>query len=223
VLPRGYAFDEVTHAYALGGRCVPSVTRVLDHAGLVSYDMVRKDILDRKSNLGTLVHRACEYYDQGDLDWSYFDADNPADQDVKGRLQAWASFRADTGFAPRLIEERYIAIFNGMSYGLTVDRLGFMRGTEAVVEIKNAASVEPWWAIQLAGYALGVPDVDGSVGPRSLFARRRRMVVQLFPDGRYKKYDFTEYQDAEVFSWTLGIAHWKLMKGSALRKIEEEK
>jgi hypothetical protein len=197
------------------GRVVPSVTRVLDHAGLVSYDMVKREILERKSTIGTLVHLATHYYDNGDLDWSSLD------DHTKGRTEAWANFRSDTGFVPRLVEERCIASVNGMVFGLTVDREGLMRGREAVIEIKNAATAEAWWAIQLAGYALGVPDPDGkNSSPRALFARRRRMAVQLFPDGKYKKHDFLDCQDAEIFISTLHIAHWKLKAGITLREIE---
>jgi hypothetical protein len=214
MLAPGCAFEESTHAYTMEGRSIPSVTRVLDHAGLISYDMVRREILERKSVIGTLVHTATHYFDQGDLDWSSLD------DHTKGRVEAWALFRSDTGFAPRIIEERYVSVINGMTVGLTVDREGLMGKREAVVEIKNTANREEWWAIQTAGYALAVPDVAGS-SPRALFARRRRFAVQLFPDGRYKKHDFDDPQDAEVFIWSLGIAHWKLNKGNALRRIEE--
>jgi hypothetical protein len=211
-----FTFDASTHSYNIDGRTVPSVTRVLDHAGLVSYDMVRKEILERKSNIGTLVHLAAEFYDKGDLDWSSLD------DHTRGRVEAWAQFRADTGFVPRLIEERYIATVNGMTYGLTIDREGLIHGREAIIELKTSASPEPWWAIQTSGYALGVPDVEGkSSSPRALFARRRRMVVQLFSDGKYKKHDFADYQDSEIFISTLHITHWKLKNGSALRTIEE--
>jgi hypothetical protein len=216
VLTKGCAFDEATHSYAMEGRSVPSVTRVLDHAGLVSYDMVKREILERKSTIGTLVHTATHYYDIGDLDWSSLD------EHTKGRTEAWVSFRTDTGFVPRIIEEPYIATIHGMNYGLKIDREGLMHGQEAIVEIKNAATAEAWWAIQTAGYALGVP--DGKLknnSPRTLFARRRRLAVQLFPDGRYKKHDFTDFQDAEVFISSLHIALWKLNHGSPLRRIEE--
>lgn len=216
MLARGCAFEEATHSYRVDGLVVPSCTRVLDHAGLISYDMVKREILERKSTIGTLVHLATHYYDKGDLDWSSLD------DFTKGRTEAWASFRSDTGFVPRLIEERYIAGINGMSFGLTIDREGLMNGQDTIIEIKNAATMEPWWAIQTAGYALGVPDPTGiRSSPRALFARRRRMAVQLFTDGRYKKFDFTDYQDVEVFISTLHITHWKLKNGSPLRKIEE--
>ena len=215
MLARGCSFDEATHAYAMEGRAIPSVTRTLDHAGLISYDAVRREILERKSLLGTMVHIATHYFDEGTLDWSSLD------DMTKARTEAWAQFRQDTGFTPRLIEERYIGTVNGMTFGLTVDREGLMRGKEVIVEIKNAASKEDWWGIQTAGYAMGVPDPDGKASPRALFARRRRYAVQLFPDGRYKKHDFDDPQDAEVFIWCLGITHWKLNKGSTFRRIEE--
>jgi hypothetical protein len=223
MLERGYTFDESTHSYARGGRTVPSVTRVLDHAGLVSYDMVRKEVLERKSLIGRRVHEATQYYDQGDLDWTGFNPDNPYDVEIKGRTEAWANFCKDIGFVPRVIEERYTATIQGMTYGLTVDREGLIRDRECIIDIKNAATIEPWVAIQTAGYALGVPDPLGRGGTnRLLFIRRRRMAVQLFPDGSYKKYEFEDRGDAEVFIAALYLAQWKLSHGTELRPIEEE-
>src|SRR6266566_2325563 len=123
-------FDAATHAYTLNGVNIPSVTRTLDHAGLVSYEMVRQDILEKKSWLGIKVHEACHYYDQNDLNWASLD------EDVKPRLDAWASFRADTGFVPQRIEARFVATVNGMTYGLTVDREGVFKKQEAIIDLK---------------------------------------------------------------------------------------
>lgn len=216
MLARGCAFDEATHSYTIEGRSVPSVTRVLDHAGLVDFSMVQREILERKSKIGRLVHMATEYFDKGDLDWESLD------DYTRGRTEAWMNFRKDTGFTPRLIEERCVANVNGMSYGLTIDREGMMGKHETIIELKTSAAAEPWWAIQTAGYALGVPDFEGKVNsPRALFARRRRIAVQLFADGRYKKFDYPESQDAEVFLASLFISHWKLQHGTPFRKIEE--
>ena len=213
---RGFTFDAKTHAYARDGVCIPSVTRILDHSGLVNFDMVRRDVLERKSTIGTLVHLATHYYDIGTLDFESLD------DYTKGRTEAWINFRADTGFVPRLIEKRYLAEVNGMTYGLTVDREGLLRKQECIVEIKTSASIENWHAIQCAGYALGVPDFEGRTSsPRVLFARRRRMVVQLLADGRYKKKDFEDPRDADVFMSGLHISHWKMAHGEPIKEIEE--
>lgn len=199
---------------------MPSCTRILDHAGLASYDMVRREVLERKSKIGTLVHLATKFYDKGTLDWDSLDSY------TRPRTEAWAQFRRDTGFIPRIIEEPYIACVNGMSYGLTVDREGILGGRPCVVEIKTTTNVEPWFAIQTAGYALGVPDpqamTTAAIPPWLLFSRRRRIVVQLRENGEYKKYDFADPRDAEVFTWSLGVTHWKLEHGAKLRKIEDE-
>ena len=208
-------FQEATHSYILDGVHIPSVTRIIDHAGIVSYDMVRADVLERKSKLGTLVHQACHYYDENDLDWSSIS------EEVKPRVDAWASFRSDTGFVPRRIEVRYVATVNGMTYGLTADREGFFKKDEAIIDIKTSADVADWVAIQTAGYALGVPDFEGQVlSPLALFYRRRRLAVQLLPNGKYMKRDFEDRNDATVFISGLHITNWKIAHGSALRKME---
>jgi hypothetical protein len=178
--------------------------------------MVRREVLERKSHIGTLVHLATKFYDKGTLDWSSLD------QFTRGRTQAWVQFRNDTGFSPRVIEEQFISSFNGMTFGMTVDREGFYGGKPCVIEIKTTANVEKWFAIQTAGYALGLPDVEGmGRSARMLFTQRRRVVVQLFEDGRYKAHEYKDPQDADVFGSSLHVTQWKLMNGYSFRKIEE--
>jgi hypothetical protein len=207
-----FVFDEQTHAYSVNGICVPSVTRIIDHAGLVSFDAVRKDILERKSEIGTMVHLATHYYDEGQLDW------DSLDDRSRGRTDAWANFRAETGFVPRIIEQPYLATVNGMTFGLKPDRIGVFGKCEAIIDLKTSVSIEQWCAVQTAGYALGAPDLEDT-SPITRFHRRRRLVVQLFEDGRYRKYDFSDRNDATVFISALHITHWKLANGDALRKI----
>lgn len=210
-----FSFNEATHCYTQGGIEIPSVTRTLDHAGLVSYDMIRAEILQRKSLIGTYVHVGTQYYDEGKLDWSSLD------DHTKGRVEAWANFRAETGFVPRRIEARFIAEVNGMKFGLTVDREGLFRTNEAIIDIKTSATFQHWWAVQGAGYALGVPDFERKIdSPLALFARRRRIAIQLFDNGTYKKFDFNDRRDADVFMSALMITNWKKNHGTPIRKIE---
>lgn len=223
-----FSFDPASHIYTRNGRQVPATTRILDHAGLVSYDLVRSEILERKSRIGTAVHAATHFYDTDDLDWSSI----MDDDEICNRVRAWISFRKDTGFVPRRIEEQFVATVHGMEYGLTVDREGILGRNECIVELKTSAAVQPFWAIQLAGYALGLPErppqPTENHGPslvspsaRALFARRRRVAVQLLPDARYKMWPFDDYFDAEVFMAALCITHWKLQHNAPIRRIEE--
>lgn len=211
-----FTFDENSHTYHTRNGIVPGVTRILDHSGLVDYGMVRQEIMERKSILGSLVHQATHFADEQDLDFSSLS------EDVKPRVDAWLSFRADTGFIPRRIEKRYIATVNSMTFGLTVDREGLFKKDEVIIDLKTSAVIADWCGIQLAGYALGVPDFDGKdVSPMALFYRRRRMIVQLLETGKYRKFDYNDKQDARVFISALHISNWKMAHGSALRKIEE--
>src|SRR5216683_1940928 len=114
------------------------------------------------------------------------------------------------GKAIRHSIKRYVATVNGMTYGLTVDREGFFKKDEAIIDLKTSAAVAPWCGIQLAGYALGVPDFEGKImSPLTLFYRRRRMIVQLCENGKYKKFDFSDTHDANVFISALHITLWK--------------
>jgi hypothetical protein len=218
MLGPGCSFDEATHAYQRNGLAVLSVTRALEFAGLTNYEGVRQEVLERRSLIGRYVHSATHYYDEGVLDWNSYQDDNPHDQEMKARVQAWAKFRKETGFTPRLCEEAFIANVNGMVYGLTPDRLGDIHGNECVLDIKTSAVLQPWYGIQIAAYAMGIPCSD-LFSPRARFCARRRMVVQLLPNGDYKKRDYTDPVDADVFLAALLVATWKMEHGTKVKEI----
>jgi len=66
-----FTFDAATHTYTAGGVRVPSVTQVLKLLPLgPDFSRVDPDVLERKRQLGNLVHDACAILDEGDdLDW----------------------------------------------------------------------------------------------------------------------------------------------------------
>jgi hypothetical protein len=209
-------FDEGSHRYYRGSIEIPSCTRCLDHAGLVSYDGVRQDILEKKSRLGTAVHMATHFYDENNLDWE------SVGDDAKPYVDGWAEFRETTGFVPMRIEERCEANLNGMPYGMQFDCLGMLGKQETIVEKKISSQALWWWAIQTAGYALGAPDLSRESSPMLRFSRRRRIAVQLLPVGKFKfkKYDFNDRQDADVFAATLLITHRKMREGAKIKDLD---
>lgn len=209
-----FSFDEATHRYYRGSIEIPAVTRCLDHSGLVSYDGIREDILEKKSRFGHSVHLATHYYDEGTLD---FDS---VPDDAKWRLEGWIKFREDTGFKPRRIECQHFATYNGMHYGMRIDREGFFNNDEAIIDIKTTVIIQPWVAIQLAGYALGLPEFDGrETSPISRFMKRRRVAVQLLDNGTYKKKDFEDKHDYSVFGSALHITTWKMNHSMSLKGL----
>src|SRR5262245_41022666 len=95
--------ERATHTYRLrdGGRVLPSVTQILQAVGVaVDFDEIAaislrvEEGIAFKRELGIVLHQDAHAYDDDDLDWSTV---HPA---VEPYLQAWATFRENTGLIP---------------------------------------------------------------------------------------------------------------------------
>lgn len=199
-----WTFDEEKHLYRLAdGRVIPGHTRVLDLGGLVSYGAIEPDILERKAAIGREAHKACLYHDQNKL--------MRCDPRVEGYLFAWRDFRKTTGFVPFLCEYRDVYILNGLPFGMQIDRLGRYPGEkqETVIELKTCATVMPHHGVQLAAQAGGVKN-DVVVHPLARFLMRKRQVVQLRENGKWKVHKFEEESDFQMFEHALETTYWKM-------------
>ena len=91
-----------------------------------------------------------------------------------------------------------------LGYAGTPDRWGTLDGEPVVVDLKTGA-VPGWAPLQLVAYArLALDDTRVS--------RRRRLVVQLLPTGRYsvREYPLVNFgRDERVFLAALAVAQWK--------------
>lgn len=189
----GLTFDEPSHTYHYEGRVVPSVTQVLGK--LHDFSMVPKDVLAAACERGTIVHKLCEYHDQGDLDpesigdyWPYLDA--------------WIAFRQDYGAEWEAIEERHYSDRYG--YAGTLDRRGTLRklGGRWIVDAKTGASLHRVCGMQLAAYRQQVAEKH----PAWLLARRA--TVQLRPDGTYLFREWTDPDDWSAFLSLIHLTNW---------------
>jgi hypothetical protein len=199
-MPTAFTFDEGLHLYKdAQGVVRPSVSQVIKAEGLISFDGINPSILERKRQLGTLVHRVTELYDQGeDLNeyeipdevWPYFDG--------------WVNFRNDCGFEPRFIEQQMMACVHGMYYGMRLDAEGPIDGENSIIEKKCGASEHPAWGVQLAGYALGKYPNER--------VKPARAVVQLGPQfpRNYKRWPYLEDSDYTVWMNSLVNTIWKV-------------
>ncbi len=188
-------FDEATHTYTQGGVKLPSVTTIIRAAGLMPdfYGSGNETAMLR----GTLVHRVCEFHDEGDLDESSVD---PA---LAGYLEAWKKFRADTGFKPEKIEWRNahpIYRYAGM-----VDRTGLFGGLRSIIDIKTGA-FDPWMGVQTAAY-------EGLFAPYGPVGVNRRLGVHLTAEGKYSVRRFEERSDWPIFLSALGLYNWRKSHG----------
>ena len=179
-------FDEAAHLYFLNGVHMPSVTQILEGAGLIDYSFLgaRRELYLAR---GKAVHKASHEDDDQDLsaDWS---------DEILGYLEGWRAFRHDFGFVPRLIEHRVCSPAHG--YAGTLDRVGRIRdGTEIIADIKSGVAPTAV-RYQLAAYAACLPN------PRTL----NRRCVELHADGSYRviAFETRDYQrDFETFAWAL--------------------
>lgn len=191
-----FQFDPVAHEYREGDLVIPSVTQVLAGVGITDYSMVPRAILEHKCELGLQVHRACQFLDEGSLDW------DSVDGEAIEYVLAYEAFKRATGFVPRLNEFQKVAEINGMKFGMTLDREGDINGKPYVIELKATAQIHSSWGIQLAAYDMGIGGLP-----------RRRAAVHLRPSGGFAVEPYLDRNDKQVFLWALGVTWWKRNNG----------
>lgn len=195
-----FTFDAETHTYRMSsGVAVPACTWILGSGGLIAYRYVAEEVLERKSELGREVHRACHLHNFGTL--------GEYDPVVKPYLHAWITFKDKTGFVPVLSEYQTIGWVNGLPFGMQIDSAGILDGRDAIVELKTG-EVYPHHGVQLAGYAAGLPH-EKLKTPLARFMSRKRFVVQLRENGLPKVHEFNAHSDFEVFASLLYVSGWK--------------
>ena len=159
-------FDSVTHTYLLDGEKVPSVTEILKGAGFIDTTWYKQS----GTNRGTAVHEATEFIDRGDMAQEDFES-----EDWYGYVQAYAAFKAETGFEPVYIEEQLA--HPQWKYAGTLDRIGRISGEMVLLDIKTGSAAN-WHGIQLAAY-------DQMVGGLLTGPLKNRRVLRLRKNGRY--------------------------------------
>jgi len=194
-----FSFDADKHEYRVGPNVVPNCTSVLATGGLVPFSMVSAEYLERRSELGREVHKACYLHNIGKL--------GKCDKEVMPYLDSWIGFKNAKHFVPRLSEFQAIGELNGMSYGMQIDCSGELDGEDTVVEYK-IGEILPHHGIQLAGYAIGLPHPRWSA-PLARFAARKRIALQLRPGAMPRMETFRERSDFYVFSSLLYVSIWK--------------
>lgn len=197
-----FTFDEAAHVYRDGtGMVVPSVTQCLKACGLVSFDGINPQVLERKRQLGTLVHKVTELYDNGEpLD------EFEIPEQVWEYVTGYVNFREDCGFAPSLVEVRMLGEVNGMAYGMQPDRTGEICGLMHVIELKCGAAEHPAWGVQLAAYDMGL------YGPKSKLSRAAVQLGPQFPRG-YKIHAYEDRTDYQTWQCSLALTIWQKNKG----------
>jgi len=192
-VPHALTFDEEAHAYKLDGRPIPSVTTILQAAGLIDYRFMNPSDREFYLTRGKYVHFATQLLDENDLDYGALDPD------IRGYLDGYIKFKKDTGFVPEMIE--FQSYNDTLWYSGTLDRVGMLNGNRVIVDFKSG-TVAKWVAIQtIGGYAQmeGVGTVTAGYG------------LELKSDGTYNLSEpFTDFTGAaRVMNAAIIISRFK--------------
>jgi hypothetical protein len=197
-----FTFDEDAHEYRLDGVRLPSVTQLINGAGIgPDFSMVPRDALEAARAFGVAVHTACELDDLGELD------DAGTDARVMGCVEAWRRFKRETEAEILATEQRLY--HKTLRYAGTLDGLarltlaGDARGLW-LLDRKTGSEPHASYGVQLSAYEQllrGQPGAD--------FAAMGRATVHLDESGRYRFHRFTNHSDAACFMACLALNTWK--------------
>lgn len=193
------AFEPEDHTYRLHdattpaawGRLVPSVTQVIERAGLIGDTTW---FTEESRQRGRIVHRAIMYDEREGLDPSSID------DRLVGYLDAYRAFKQAVDLGPCRLLETPLADPIRFVAG-TVDQVRLLRGYLAVLDIKSGTQ-SAWWALQVAAYESLVRLALGC-GPL------KRYAVQLQKDGRFKLIEYQDRNDLRIFYSALAIVQWR--------------
>lgn len=189
-----FLFNEENHEYRYDKVKIPSVTRILQAAGVLDFSGVPPLRLEYKRQLGLAVDKACELYDMGCLD------DNSVDQRIAEYVLAWIKFCGVEKFKP---EQNQLMLFSkARKFAGRLDKMGVFRGKMAILDIKCTWSMYESTGPQLAAYELLVKE---NMGIKKL----DRYGVLLKPSGCFDVYPFTDKMDESIFLSALQIQYWK--------------
>ncbi|MBI2798935.1 MAG: hypothetical protein HYX63_01410 [Gammaproteobacteria bacterium] len=194
-------FDPIEHRYFWDGEPVPNTTRIL--AGLVSYDHIPRDVLERAQQEGNAIHRMIELDCMDDLDIG-------ALPDWMGaRYDAWCKFKDDTGFEC-LASERQL-FHPSQRYAGTADLFGLMPKLKGVkgptnIDVKRSFFAGAAISLQLSSYT----DAWNNTSSKEFrVPETNRFALRLDADGKYRLLRFEDRNDFAVWTAQLITYRWK--------------
>jgi hypothetical protein len=190
-----FRFDHRSHTYFVGARRVPSVTGVIEAAGLHAGSQW---YTEESRIRGTRVHRAC------------LDVDLMGDHgeiQYRGYVESYLRWREM--MKPTWVTLEQPRYSRDLALAGTADRLGVIAGVPCVVDLKTGGK-EKWHPVQLAYYDLLYDELPPRV--------RRRFGLYLRADGRIAHHhEYREPQDYIVAMNLLREQKEKKANGSKQR------
>ncbi len=192
--------DPVAHIYRNErGDIVPSVTQILQCAGLVDFSGIRPEVLELAAERGTVVHAITEYLDKGTLD------EDSIDPALAGYVEGYKAFKKQYGINKCISIEKQI-YHKTLGYAGTLDRIGTLADeTLMLFDIKTGCK-EAAHEIQLAGYF-------NSLNAESRGHIKTIGTLYLSEDGKFEFVPADVKRAWPVFLAALNITKWKMNNG----------
>ncbi len=200
-----FTFDDEAHVYAVGSRDVPSVTQVLDAAGL-SPDLSHLD--EFYLHRGRAIHSAMALHLIGTLDVDTLD---PRIVPFVDNGRAWLdNVQAD----PLVVEHRWV--HTAAEYGGTLDLFCNTTLGPMLVDWKSTM-MDPSYTVQVAGgYEPLLLDAaaEGAVGvtPEMVLEARLAVVTLKQPMGKThwcRRHGATGIAHRDTFRAALDVVRWR--------------
>lgn len=205
------SFDAASHRYAVDGRPVLYVSKILELAGLgVDYSAIPPAVLQHARDRGSHVDQCCDLFDEGDLDWA------SVHPEAVPYVRAWARFRERERFVSMV--RQGVVYHPELDYAGMPDDFGTIGSTAVLVERKATAKLSDTYALQAALY--GMPGIEWDGLP---FRVERRLIVQVRKDGDYRLLDCDAEarrvgrDDFAAARAAVAVARWRLATNGAAR------
>lgn len=145
-VPFAISFREEGHQYEIDGRSVPSVTQVTDqlHNFTGSHDATAA--MER----GTAIHKACELFTLGTLDWT------TVDESIYPEVQTYANWLDTSKFKPLLVEEMVGS--KQFRFAGRLDLFGVWKTGLALIDWKTGGEY-PAYQFQTAGLEIALKEM----------------------------------------------------------------
>ena len=190
--------EPVSHTYLLDARTiVPGATEIL--SDLTDLSKANPQDVAVAKERGTNAHIATAFFDRDDLD------EETVDAVTNELLDGYKRFRTETGFTPIEIERTYY--HDRYGFATTIDRLGWLFGKLAIVELKATSIHNPVAALQTAAQLEACNHVRKAQGEKKLAVTR--YACRLLP-GRYDLQEHKNPNDLRVFLACLTRHAWRI-------------
>lgn len=184
--PEDIVLQAEPRAYLSRGSAYRSVTDRIQHAGFgPDFSMVNPMLMEDACRRGSMVHLACSYFNEGDLDLKTVDGA------ILGYVMAYIKFTEQCPIKPIAIEKKMIS--KTLNLGGTPDLVCFLAGRRAIIDLKTSQTLGKEAGLQTAGYKM----LWESNFPNLMIYER--FGLKLKNDGTYKLIPHTDFEDESAF------------------------